>query len=36
MNTYQSTVALISVTDTETEAVMRMYDWREHHFEGDE
>lgn len=36
MNTYQSTVALISVTDTETEAVMRMYDWQEHFFEGDD
>ena len=36
MNTYQSTVALISVTDTETEAVMRMYDWQEHYFEGDD
>ena len=32
---YQSTVALISVTDTETESVMRMYDWQEHYFEGD-
>ena len=35
MEKYQSKVALISVTETETEAILRMYDWQERYFEGD-
>lgn len=36
MSNYLSAVALICVTDTETDAVMRMYDWKETRFPGDE
>lgn len=35
MGKFNSFVALISVTDTETEQVMRLYDWQEKRFEGD-
>ena len=35
MSDYKSFCALIYVTDTEEEAVMRMYDWRELRFEND-
>ena len=33
---YRAFCALIYVTDTEEEAVMRMYDWRELRFDGDD
>lgn len=33
---YRAFCALIYVTDTEAEAVMRMYDWRELRFDGDD
>lgn len=35
LNGYKSFAALIYVTDTEEEAVMRMYDWKEMRIEGD-
>ena len=35
MAAYRAFAALIYVTETEKEAVMRMYDWRERRFEGD-
>ena len=35
MQEYQSFAALIYVTDTEEEAVLRMYDWQEFAMEGD-
>ncbi|MCQ2463936.1 MAG: hypothetical protein MJ177_11170 [Clostridia bacterium] len=35
MGRYKSFVALISVTDTETQQVMRLYDWKEKRFDGD-
>ena len=33
---YESFAALIYVTDTENEAVMRMYDWKILHMDGDD
>lgn len=35
LNEYKSFAALIYVTDTEEDAVMRMYDWKEKRVEGD-
>ena len=35
MKKYRSFVALISVTDTETEQVMRLYNWKKKSFSGD-
>ena len=35
MTEYRAFAALVYVTDTEEEAVMRMYDWKELRFEGD-
>lgn len=36
MKNYESFAALIYVTDTEELAVMRMYDWKEIHLDGDD
>ena len=36
MENYKSFATLIYVTDTEEEAVMRMYDWSEVKFDGDD
>lgn len=36
MNEFKSLCALIYVTDTEEHAVMRMYDWKEIRFDGDD
>ena len=35
LNEYKSFAALVYVTDTEEDAVMRMYDWKEFYIEGD-